>query len=328
MKKKFLFLLPLLFACTAEAAICKKEFKVAIEMEDEWYRKETKRLIKEEFLLNKHSDYISQEAKQLIAQPYFCEKGETCDKVKNCQIEKNIGDIREMEYSIKTDRGIIIKKSYCSIIGKCIGYNDFLHTSQVTAAEDRLIDIIKDNAVFYHYFYSARSKAYEPPFNMTNFHTGSELYLDDEPHFSPDERVMIEVRSIPKNENNADAADNFPRGFNINIYEMNEFGEYKNVEPAERDAENKITSTFLSRNPTCGETPHFHSWKSNREIRLSMMPPEKANEGRKVILAYDKKTKKWGCQEELFPEMKCESYLPNSTKFTSNLANEQIENCR
>jgi hypothetical protein len=64
-------------------------------------------------------------------------------------------------------------------------------------------------------------------FNITNFHTGSELYLNDNPQFSPNERFMVEVRSIPKQESEG----TFPAGFNINIYEINEFGEYKNVEP-------------------------------------------------------------------------------------------------
>jgi hypothetical protein len=59
-----------------------------------------------------------------------------------------------------------------------------------------------------------------------------------------------------------------------------------------------------------------------------MLPTARANEGRKVILFFDKKTEKWGCKEDLFPEFKCESYLPNSTKFSSNIAEEQIENCK
>jgi len=330
MERFFLFLISVIFlfsfSINAEAAFCKKDFLVSIQMGDDWHKIEEVRVADEESLLKKYSSYISKENKPLIAEPYHCKKGESCDQVKNCQIEKNVKDIREVEYSMKIDTGIIIAKSYCSVIGKCIGYNDFFHTNEVTAAEDRLIDIKKDNAVFYHYFYSARSKTYEPPFNITNFHTGSELYLNDAPHFSPDEKVMIEVRSIPKKEDSGD----FPTGFNINIYEMNEFGEYKNVEPVETDPANpdKIISTFLSRNPTCGETPHFHSWKSNREVRLSMLTPAKANDGKKIILSYDKKSNKWGCQEDLFPEVKCQSYLPSSTKFSSNLAAEQINNCQ
>ncbi|MCE3254643.1 MAG: hypothetical protein K0R25_137 [Rickettsiaceae bacterium] len=296
-------------------------------MDEDWLEREERRLANEEVLLQKYSDYISKEIKPLIPEPYHCAKGEICDPVKNCQMERNVKKIREAEYSIKIDSGITIAKSYCSVIGKCIGYNEFFHTSEVTAAEDRLIDIKKDNAIFYHYFYSAKSKSYEPPFNITNFHTGSELYLNDIPHFSPDEKVMIEVRSIPKQEDSV----NFPTGFNINIYEANELGEYKNIEPAEIDPENpdKIISTFLSRNPACGETPHFHSWKSNREVRLSMQPPSEDNEeGKKVILAYDKKSKKWSCHEDSSPEVKCLSYLPGSTKFSSNLAIEQINDCQ
>lgn len=310
---------------SAKASTCKKDFLISIQMDDDWYKKEQQRISNEDRLLEKYSDYISKEMKPLVAEPYHCKKGEICDKAKNCQMEKNVSDLKEVEYSMKIDTGIIIAKSYCSVIGKCIGYNDFFHTKDVTAAEDRLIDIKKDNAVFYHYFYSARSKAYEPPFNITNFHTGSELYLNDAPHFSPNEKTMIEVRSVPEEESES----NFPTGFNINIYEMNKFGEYKNIEPAEMDPANpdKVVSTFLSRNPACGETPHFHSWKSNEEVRLSMLPPSLANEGRRVLLIYDKKTKKWGCQEDLFPEVICESHLPSSTKFSSNLASEQVSSC-
>lgn len=309
----------------AHASLCKKEFAVSIKMDDEWYEKEKLRKMQEEILLKKYSTYISKEEKPLVAARFKC-KGKNCDAAKNCQMEKNKSGIKEIEYAMKTDGGLIIKKSYCSTIGKCIGYNDFSHDRKVTAAEDHLVDIKKDNALFYHYFYSARSKSYEPPFNLTNFHTGSELYLNDMPHFSPDEKFMVEIRSIPKSEDEGE----FPTGFNINIYQMNEFGEYKNIEPEEFDLQNpeKILSTFLSRNPNCGETPHFHSWKSNREVRLSMLPKSKANEGRKVILAYDKKKKKWGCVEDLFPEMKCKSYLPGTTKFSSNLAEEQLDDCR
>lgn len=308
------------------AAICKKELSTPITMDDEWSRKEGLRLANEEVLLRQYSKYISKESKSLIAEPYQCTKGEDCDPVKNCQMEKNVRDIREMEYSITTDSGIKIAKSYCGIIGKCIGYNEFFHSSKVTAAEDRLIDVKKDNAVFYHYFYSAHSKDYEPLFNITNFHTGSELYLNDVPSFSPDGKFMIEVRSIPKE----DAKENFPTGYNINIYEINDDGEYINIETPEIDlnSTDKITSTFLSRNPSCGTTPHFHSWKNDREVRLSMLPPADANKGMRVILAYDKKLKKWGCKEDIFPELKCESYLPSSTKYSSNLAVEQIsEGC-
>jgi hypothetical protein len=327
MKNFFLLLLSIIFLSfsSAKAALCKKDFLVSITMDDDWYLKEELRLAREDILLNKHSNHISKEEKPLIAEPYHCAKGEICDPVKNCQMGKNVKNIKEIEYSMKIDSGIIIAKSHCSVIGKCIGYNDFFHSSEFTAAEDRLIDIKENNAVFYHYFYSSKSKTYEPPFNITNFHTGSELYLNDIPHFSPDDKVIIEIRSIPKQESEGD----FPTGFNINIYESNEFGEYKNIEPVEFDPQDpsKVLSTFLSRNPSCGETPHFHSWKNNREVRLSMLPPSKANEGEKVILSYDKKSKKWGCHEDLFPEIKCQSYLPSSTKFISNLATEQIESC-
>ncbi len=314
---------------SATAALCDKDALISIKMDDDWYKKEELRLANEDMLLTKYSQYISKEEKPLIAEKYRCGKGEICDPIKNCQMEKDVSNLKEIEYSMKIDSGIIIKKGYCSVIGKCIGYNDFFHSSKVTAAENRLIDIKKDNAIFYHYFYSAKSKAYEAPFNITNFHTGSELYLNDMPHFSADEKFMVEVRSIPKHETPNTLADNFPGGFNINIYEMNEYGEYKNIEPDEVDPQNpeQVISTFLSRNPACGLTPHFHSWKNNQEIRLSMKPPQQANEGMKVILSYDKITKKWGCSEDLFPEVTCQSYLPNSTQFSSNLSDEQIENC-
>lgn len=309
------------------ATLCKKDIlndpKMDIKMEDDWLKKEEERLVIEEQLLTKHSEYITKNTKPLISESYNCHKGkENCDPLKNCQLHKDIENYYEIEYQIKTDLGIIIAKSHCSAIGKCIGYNDFIHNKFVTATEDRLIDIRKDNAIFYHYFYSAHSKNYEPLFNMTNFHTGSELRLNDMPYFSPDEKFMFEIRSVPKISEIAE--DNFPRGYNINIYEMNEYGEYKLIEPDEIDEQGKVISTFLSRNPACGETPHFHSWKSNREIRLSMLPAHEANKGRKAILSYNKKTKKWGCEEDIFPEYKCESYLPNSTKFTSNMAEEQI----
>ncbi len=329
MSKAYALLILATFALAsfnAQASLCKKSLRVSIRMDDDWYKKEELRLANEAALIQTHTNYLIRETLPLIAAPYHCAKGEECDPLKNCQMEKDVKDLKEIQYSIVSDSGIVIMKSYCSEIGKCIGYNDFFHTKNVTAAEDRLIDVKKNNAVFYHYFYSAKSKSYEPLFNITNFHSGSDLYLDDMPHFSPDEKTLLEVRSIPKQDDVGD----FPTGFNINIYEANEFGEYKNVEPVEVDPENpsKILSTFLSRNPSCGETPHFHSWKSDREVRLSMLPPSHANHGRKVILSYDKKLKKWGCSEDLFPEAKCQSYLPNSVDYSSNLAWQQINDCR
>ena len=324
--KKIILTLILFIAPTLEssASICKKEFQISISMDSEWHKKEQMRLAKEEILLSQYSQYISKHHRPLIREGYSCKKGEICDVIKNCQMEKKVKDLEEIEYVMNIDSGITIIKSHCSMIGKCIGYNDFTHSSKVTAAEDRLIDIKKDNALFYHYFFSARSKNYEPLFNMTNFHTGHEIYFDDIPHFSPDEKILIEVRSVPKREDGSD----FPSGFNINIYEANEVGEYHNVEPAEIDAQDskKILSTFLSRNPACGETPHFHSWKSDREVVLSMQPPSERNGGKKVILFYDKKAQKWNCKDDISYETKCESYLPTSTKFSSNLTAEQIAN--
>lgn len=329
MKNIFAFLITFTllfsFGLNANAALCGKELQLSIKMDDDWYKKEELRQKEEKDLLQKYAQYITKKNKRLKAEPYICDKEEDCDPIKNCQMENRIRKLRDMEYSMKTDSGIIIQKSHCSVIGKCIGYNDFFHSKEVTAAEDRLIDIKKDNAVFYHYFYTAHSDNYEPPFNMTNLHSGKEIYFDDIPHFSPDETVIIEIRSLEKKE----PEGKFPSGFNINIYELNENGEYVNVEPAETDPEDpkKIISNFLSRNPSCGKTPYFHSWQSNREVRISMLPSSQANEGKRVILSYDPQTKKWGCKEEVFPEVKCNSYLPSSVAFSSNLAVEQINEC-
>jgi hypothetical protein len=329
-------IISLLLTANANASFCPKKLQISIKMDDAWYEKEQLRLENEDALLKKYSKYISKKSKPLIPEPYRHYKGDAYDHTKNCQMEKDVSNISEIEYAMNIDSGIRILKSYCSTIGKCIGYNDFLHDKRLTASEDRLIDIREDNAIFYHYFYSAQSESYEPLFNITNFHTGYEIYLNDTPNFSPDNRVILEVRSIAKKDSTTESASEFPRefprefpvGFNINIYERNDLGEYINVEPAKSDPENpdKI-STFLSRNPSCGETPHFHSWRNNHEARLSMLPPHQANDGIKVILSYDKKSKKWGCKQDLFPEYKCESYLPNSLEYSSNISKEQINNC-
>jgi hypothetical protein len=324
--KKYLAIIASLICLSpnVHAELCKKNFYVSIKMDDDWNQKEQQRLENENILLNKYSDHITKQAKPLIAEPYSCAKDQECDEVKNCQMEtrRSARTLREMEYSMKIDSGLVIAKSHCSLIGKCIGYNDFFHTNKVTASEDRLIDIKQNHALFYHYFYSGEQKSYQPPFNMTSFNNGSELYFNDIPHFSPDEKVIVEVRSIPKQE----LSSGFPTGFNINIYELNEAGEYKNVEPAEIDPQNpeKILSTFLSRNPSCGATPHFHSWKSNKEIRLSTG----SGEGKKVILFYDEKLKKWSCKDDVNLEFRCEPYFPGSTSYSSNLAMEQINDCR
>ena len=331
MRKIILFLTSFIFVfCimpSARAWLCKKEFMVSIKMDDEWYKKEELRKIKEDILLAENSKYITKEAKPLIsAKPFPCKKGENCDPVKNCQVERHPENFKDIEYSMKIDSGITIAKSYCSVIGKCIGYNDFLHSKEVTAAEDRLIDIKKNNAIFYHYFYSDKSDAYEPLFNITNLNSGYELYLDDVPHFSLDEKVIIEVRSIEKD----DSKVNFPTGYNINIYEINEVGEYRRIEGPELDPDGseKVISTFLSRNPECGETPHFHSWKSDREVRLSMMPPNESSQGKIVVLFYDDKLKKWSCKDDVLVRDKCEEYyLPGSNEYSSNLSLKQISNC-
>lgn len=315
MTKYFTFLIAIFFVLNAHAAFCKKDLLTPITMDDDWHKKEELRLVNEDELIKKFSKYITKKHKPLVAEKYHCVKGEDCDLVKNCQMEREVRNLHEVEYSIATDSGFIIAKSYCSTIGKCVGYNDFFHTSKVTAAEDRLIDVKNDHAIFYHYFYSAKNKSFEPPFNITNFHNGSELYLNDTPHFSPDNKFILEVRSVPESTSDKELLSDFPRGFNINIYELNNLGEYVNVE----------SSDFLSRNPSCGDTPYFHSWQNDHAARISMLPPQYANHGRKVILSYDKKLKKWGCSEDLFPEVKCESYLPNSTRFSSNLSKEQID---
>lgn len=291
------------FAQKASASLCKKEFRVAIKMEDDWYKKEELRKQKEELLLNQYSNYITKRSKPLVAEKYECAKGEECDPIKNCQMERNIKDLRDEEYLITTDSGIIIAKSYCSVIGKCIGYNDFFHDSQVTAAEDRLVDVKKNNAVFYHYFYSARSQNYEPLFNITNFNTGSELYFKDVPHFSFDEKFIIEVNS--SNE------------FGINIYQLNQAGEYQQLTQEE----------FDWREANCGETPYFHSWKSEYEARISQTPPSLTNAGQIKILFFDEKQEKWSCKDNILPPPQCEYYLPNSVEFSSNLSADQVKNC-
>lgn len=331
-KAKFHFLIftfyVFLSSSFAEAALCKQDQQVSIKMSDAWHRNEEMRLVKEEKLLTQYAEYISKNEKVLVAEKYNCVDKKNCDEMKNCQMEKDVKDVKEVEYLIKADSGITIAKAYCSKIGKCIGYNDFIHDSKVTAAEDRLIDIKHDNAIFYHYFYSAKAEGYEPLFNITNFHTGYELYLQDVPRFSPDDRFMIEVHSVPKNEN---LAKDFPTGFNINIYEINEYGEYRNIEPEEFDKEDptKVVSTFLSRNPLCGEAPHFHSWKNNREVRLFNPPLEDNSEGKKVILFYDKKLNKWACKEDDdFSDNQCIAYLPDSLDYVSNMAPGQLNNCK
>lgn len=330
--KNFLPILAIIFLTiflmpNANASLCKKQWQQSIKMDDDWYKKEQLRLANEDILLKQHANYISKQNKPLTARYYYCEPGdgEECDPLENCQMEKDVKNFHEVEYSIETDLGIVIQKSYCSVIGKCIGYNDFLHTLGSTDEEDRLIDIKGNNAVFYHYFYSAQSNSYEPLFNITNFYKGYELYLDDKPHFSPDDKKMVEIRSIPKK----DSSGNFPTGYNINIYEANNFGEYINVEPEVIDPKNpsKIISTFLSRHPECGATPHFNSWKNNNEVILSSLPTSEANNGKKVILYYESKSKKWSCKDDVTPKPKCNSYLPTSTKYSSNLAIEQINDC-
>jgi hypothetical protein len=343
-----------LFINDSEAYLCKKSDQIIIEMGNDWNEKEEVRLNNENKLLEKYSEYISKHQKPLIREKYNCTKGKNCDPLKNCQMHQDVINFHEVEYLIKVDTGIILSKSHCSTIGKCIGYNDFTHSLKVTASENRLIDIRKDNAIFYHYFYSAHSENYESPFVMVNFHTGSELYLNGMPHFSPDERNMIEIFSTP-NKNEGAAKDKFV----INLYEMNKYGEYKKIEtpkkeePEEKeknkDEENLPAETildkteindlaaenteadeesFLTQNPTCGATPHFHSWKNNYEIRLSMLHPRQANDGKKVVLAYNRKAKKWECQDDAFPEFECKSFLPSSLKYVSNLTEDQINECR
>ncbi len=340
-----------LFVAESEAYLCKKSDQVFIEMDEDWNEREELRIKNEDELLEKYSEYISKHTKPLTKEKYSCIKGENCDPLKNCQMHQDVTNLHEVEYLIKVDTGIFLSKSHCSTIGKCIGYNDFTHSLKVTASENRLIDIKKDNAIFYHYFYSAHSENYEPPFVMVNFHTGSELYLNALPHFSPDERSMIEIFSTPNKNEGAEK-----NKFVINIYEMNKYGEYKKIEmPKKEEPEEKNTDAanlpaevilgeaevsglssskdssvedFLSQNPTCGTNPHFHSWKNNYEIRLSMLHPSHANDGKKVILAYNRKEKKWECQDDAFPEFECQSYLPSSLKYVSNLTEEQINECK
>jgi len=271
-------------------------------MEDDWYKKEELRKQKEELLLSQYAANITKESKPLIAEKFVCEKGEECDPIKNCQIEKDVKNLRDEEYRITSDSGIVIAKSYCSEIGKCAGYNDFIHSLEVTAAEDRLVDIKKNNAVFYHYFYSAHSQNYEHLFNLTNFNTGSELYFEDVPHFSFDEDFIVEVRSS--------------KDFSIHIYKFLENNEYKLIPAEDLDLQ------------ACGATPYFHSWKSSTEARLSQTPPSEANAGKMTLLVFDQETKKWSCKDEILPPPQCEYYLPNSIQFSSNISEQQIRNCR
>jgi hypothetical protein len=304
-------------------------------MSENWHKKEEKRLKIESELLKKHSKYIIRRNKKLNPEKFYCDKKkEDCDPLKNCQMvtkKQDLKTLQEIEYLMKTDSGFTIAKSYCTQIGKCIGYNDFFHNITVTAAENRLIDIKNNNAIFYHYFYSAHDKSYQPLYNITNLKSGNELYLNDKPHFSPDGKTMVEIRSIPEQARRIGASkSNFPTGFNINIYELDKNNEYKKITLPQREplGPTKISPSFLSQNSKCGKNPHFHSWKSNHEIRLSQLTPKRANKGDRTILAYDEKTKEWGCRKEFFPEEKCESYVPDSAEFSSNLSEKQIRDCR
>lgn len=338
---------------------CPEKYQIDIQMSDHWHKKEEKRLKIENSLLKEYSKYIIRRNKRLIPEKFYCEKEikstcavnkkkgiihkpdsedcfieNDCDPLKNCQMvtkKENLKSLQEIEYLMKTDAGFTIAKSYCTKIGKCIGYNEFFHDTKITAQEDRLIDIKNDNAIFYHYFYSAHSQSYEPPYNITNLKSGNELYLNDKPHFSPNGKIMVEIRSIPKQAIKiGDSEGNFPTGFSINLYELGENGEYQKITPPQDNPLGPIDTSlpFLSTNPKCGKTPHFHSWKNNQEIRLSSLHPEKSDNGDRTILSYDKKAKKWGCRKNFFPEPKCESFTPDEIDFVSNLSMEQLRNCR
>lgn len=299
MNKRFLFFIIIFFSLFYSkitlGALCNANLSVNINLDENWEEREKLRLEKEEFLLEKYKKYITKKSKALVAEAFNCEKGEDCDFLQNCQVEKNIKNILEIEYSMKIDSGIIIVKSHCNILGKCIGYNDFFHTKNVTIAEDRLIDIKHDNAIFHHYFYSKHSNSYEHPFNITNFHTGSELYLNNFPYFSPNEKIMIEEKG--KNE--------IKKG--VNIYEANEFGEYKKVEPLR----------FDSRNLICKQDLYFHSWKNNKEVRF--LTSEKINsKSIKVIVFYDARLDQWSCRDNLSADEEIEFYPPIDSNFKIN----------
>lgn len=320
----------------ANAAICKRNLFEPIRMDDGWYKKEALRFKLENELVRKYGNRIVRTYRDLRPEKYVCAKDEVCDPIRNCQIEDDVDYVKEVEYLIKIDSGFFVSKSYCSVIGKCVGYNDFEHNQNVTAQESRIIDIRENNVVFYNYFYSAHLKNYKPPFSILNLRTGKEFDLNDVPKFSPDNRFIVEVRSSAKQENQGIL---MPVGFNINIYELGQDYEYRKIEGDEFEkidpkqlkdkskAQNiipKVVSTFLSRNPECGPTPYFHSWKSNTEVRLSMLPPKYADYGRKAILFYDKEKSKWECREDLYPESECKSFLPTSTRFSSNLTDQQV----
>ncbi len=302
LSKVFLVIFLSFTSFAAKAAICSKDYQITIKMTEDWYKKEELRKQKEELLLSQYSSNIIKESKELVAEKFVCAKGEKCDPLKNCQMVKDVKNLRDEEYSIVANSGVIIAKSYCSEIGKCIGYNDFAHSLEVTASEDRLVDVKKNNAVFYHYFYSAHSKNYEHLFNLTNFDNGSELYFEDVPHFSLDDNFILELRSS--------------KDFSINIYELSKDNEYKAVAAEGLDLQ------------ACGPTPYFHSWKNANEARLSQTPPSEANSGKMVLLFFDRELKKWRCKDEILPQPQCEYYLPNSIDFVSNILPQQIKNCR
>jgi hypothetical protein len=135
---------------------------------------------------------------------------------------------------------------------------------------------------------------------VVNLHSGRSITLYDTINFSPNGRVIVEFRSADFCEECTESSS----GFNIDIYEINEEHDYVLTSRTEElDSNSTGNSYFLSRNPQCGPTPFFHSWKNNDEIRISMTEPNNANSGARAILKYDLKTKNWSCKktDELFP---------------------------
>jgi len=255
--------------------------------EKSWIEKELLRKQKEEELLKKYSNYITKNTKNLV-------------KNDNAKFrEKNARESRDIQYLLKTDSGKIYTKNYCDPIAKCMGYNDYLDELD----EYRLIDVKQDNALFYESFYTLREvDAIEvgSPFLLFNLHSGEEIHLLD-PKFSPDEKFIVDIRSIPYC---AECTENGASGFNIDIYAIDDKKNYVLTSRQEMfDSDQFGNSYFLNKNKECGSTPHFHSWKNNNEIRISMLEPQDASKADRVILKYDSDKKNWSCSktQEKFP---------------------------
>jgi hypothetical protein len=249
---------------------------------------ENLRIKNEEVLLEKYSKFISKKIKPLV-------------KNQNAVYFDKDDNAKEVEYLIKTSSRKAITKSYCSIFKKCIGYNKFYGVPENINQEYRLIDVKKDNAIFYENSYSETDSNISQALLMINLHSGEEKYFFNKLNFSFDENFILDIRS---EEYCHECTEGGATGYNIDIYELDNKGEYiLTSRQEERDSNDFGKSHFLARNPDCGPTPYFHSWKNNNEARISMSSPELANKGPRAILKYDKKNKSWSCKktEEIFP---------------------------